>query len=137
MTLCNLPLKFMFLAVKQVLFNSSLSFTEHGSFGEDELATKSVSLNSRMVTVKIFCSNHPNLPQFEKKVPKNMTVQKLMGLVQRLMDTGGHIPKLHVISTKVCTHVATVPAERDLALTSLVILHNTISYLVLFLVMFC
>lgn len=81
-----------------------MSFAEHGSFTEDELASSKLApLKSRMINIRIFCSSQPNMPQFQKKLPKNMTVQKLIGLVQRLMDTGGHVPKLCAISAKVST----------------------------------
>lgn len=74
----------------------------HGSITEEDVVVAQAPLKSRLVNIKIVCTNLPSLPEYSRKVPKNMTVQKLTGLVQKLMNTGGCVPTLFVISAKVC-----------------------------------
>lgn len=80
-------------------------FIVHGSITEEDISANSAPLKSRLINVRIFCQDRSNMPEFKKRVPKNMTVQKLMGLVQKLMDTGGSMPSLQAISAKVCIFV--------------------------------
>lgn len=78
------------------------SLSGHGSITEEDISEKPAPLKSRLINVRIFCPSNSNMPEFKKRVPKNMTVQKLSGLVQKLMDTGGSMPVLQAISAKVC-----------------------------------
>lgn len=73
---------------------------KHGSISEEDITTAPKPLKSRLLNLKIVCSNSPDGPEFIKKVPKNMTIQKLTGLVQKLVDTGGLVPILQVRSAK-------------------------------------
>lgn len=72
----------------------------HGSFSEDDLAIRPSTLKSRLINVKIIYSNSGNVHEIQKKIPRNMTVQKLSGLVQKLINTKGHVPSLQAISAK-------------------------------------
>lgn len=72
----------------------------HGSITEEDITEKPAPLKSRLINIRIFSPGNSNLPEFKKRVPKNMTVQKLVGLVQKLMDTGGSMPTLQAISAK-------------------------------------
>ncbi|KAK3925390.1 Tubulin-specific chaperone E [Frankliniella fusca] len=72
----------------------------HGTLTKDDFITIPSTLNSRLITIKIFCPNRPDVKELQKRVPKNMTVQKLSGLVQKLLNTGGATPSLRAISAK-------------------------------------
>ncbi|XP_034244405.1 tubulin-specific chaperone E [Thrips palmi] len=73
---------------------------KHGSITEEDITANPAPLKARLIKVRIFCPGNANMPEFQKRVPKNMTVQKLNGLVQKLMDTGGCMPSLKAISAK-------------------------------------
>jgi hypothetical protein len=50
--------------------------------------------------VDIFCPDHGG-KSYRKKIPQSMRVQNLIGLAQRLFNTGTEIPKLVYIDSKV------------------------------------
>ncbi|CAK9819096.1 Tubulin-specific chaperone E [Anthophora plagiata] len=53
---------------------------------------------SNVITVEFVCPDHPNQPRgIKRKLLKDMEVQKVIGLVQRLFRTGGKIPVLSFI----------------------------------------
>ncbi|KAE8738925.1 hypothetical protein FOCC_FOCC015575 [Frankliniella occidentalis] len=72
----------------------------HGTLTADDFPNIPTSLKSRLINIKIFCPNCPDIQVFQKRVPKNMTVQKLSGLVQKLINTEGSVPSLRAISAK-------------------------------------
>ena len=51
--------------------------------------------------VNIYAPDHEDYPQFVKKLPQSMLVQKLAGLIHKLYKTGNQIPKLSYINSEV------------------------------------
>ncbi|KAL7293924.1 hypothetical protein TKK_0012654 [Trichogramma kaykai] len=64
-------------------------------------AVKNTQLSSNVITVEFICPDIPNFPPVKKKLLKNMDVQKLMGIVQRLFRLNGKLPTLSFIRPKV------------------------------------
>ena len=63
--------------------------------------TKS-EMASNVITVEFVCPNDPNQPKgIKRKLLKDMNVQKVVGLAQRLFKTGGKIPELSFVQQKV------------------------------------
>lgn len=57
---------------------------------------------SNVITVEFVCPDDPRQPRgIKRKLLKDMEVQKMIGLVQRLFKTGGKIPTLSFISQDV------------------------------------
>ncbi|XP_053973268.1 tubulin-specific chaperone E isoform X1 [Hylaeus volcanicus] len=57
-----------------------------------------VEMVSNVITVEFLCPDHPNQPRgIKRKLLKDMEVQKVIGLTQRLFRTGGKIPSLSFI----------------------------------------
>ncbi|KOC61278.1 Tubulin-specific chaperone E [Habropoda laboriosa] len=57
-----------------------------------------VEMISNVITVEFVCPDHPNQPRgIKRKLLKDMEVQKVVGLAQRLFRTGGKIPILSFI----------------------------------------
>ncbi|XP_076761098.1 glyoxalase 1 isoform X1 [Xylocopa sonorina] len=57
-----------------------------------------VEMVSNVITVEFVCPDHPNQPRgIKRKLLKDMEVQKVIGLAQRLFRTGGKIPRLSFI----------------------------------------
>lgn len=57
-----------------------------------------VEMVSNVITVEFVCPNHPQQPKgIKRKLLKDMEVQKVIGLAQRLFKTGGKIPTLSFI----------------------------------------
>lgn len=57
-----------------------------------------VEMISNVITVEFICPDHPNQPKgIKRKLLKDMEVQKVIGLAQRLFRTGGKIPTLSFI----------------------------------------
>lgn len=57
---------------------------------------------SNVITVEFVCSDNPNQPRgIKRKLLKDMEVQKVIGLAQRLFRTGGKIPRLSFIQQNV------------------------------------
>jgi len=63
--------------------------------------TKNTQLSSNVITVEFVCPDNPNIKSIKKKLLKNMDVQKLMGVVQRLFRINGKIPTLSFVRPKV------------------------------------
>ncbi|CAL1685652.1 unnamed protein product [Lasius platythorax] len=58
-----------------------------------------VEMVSNVITVEFVCPNDPHQPRgIKRKLLKDMEVQKMIGLAQRLFKTGGKIPVLSFIS---------------------------------------
>ncbi|PNF32444.1 Tubulin-specific chaperone E [Cryptotermes secundus] len=75
---------------------------KYGAPDVREYKTPNIS-RTKLITVNIFCPDHGG-KSYRKKVPQSMRVQNLIGLAQRLFNTGTKIPKLVYISSKVrCT----------------------------------
>lgn len=72
---------------------------------ESELKKPPSSLKNALIQVELFSPSNPSLV-FRKKVPFNMTVQKLSGLVQRIFDTGTEVPRLFCLQSSVCFHLS-------------------------------
>ncbi|XP_069698305.1 tubulin-specific chaperone E [Periplaneta americana] len=72
---------------------------KYGAPDEGEYKTRKVTLNTNLITVEIF-SPDQDCKTYRKKLPLSMQVQKLMGLVQRLFNTGSEMPRLAYISSK-------------------------------------
>lgn len=82
--------------------------TEYG-IPEDSLLVKqpkSTTLTSQLIEVKLYDENGKSV---KKKFPKNMAVQKLVTLAQKLFSKPGHIgqPTLHLVDEQMngATHV--------------------------------
>lgn len=61
-----------------------------------------VEMVSNVITVEFVCPDHPNQPRgIKRKLLKDMEVQKVIGLAQRLFRTGGKIPRLSFIQQNV------------------------------------
>ncbi|XP_011503060.1 PREDICTED: tubulin-specific chaperone E [Ceratosolen solmsi marchali] len=58
-------------------------------------------LSSNVITVKFICPDNPNFKEVDKKLMRNMDVQKLIGIVQRLFRINGKIPLLSFIRPNV------------------------------------
>ncbi|XP_076619863.1 glyoxalase 1 isoform X1 [Colletes latitarsis] len=57
-----------------------------------------VEMVSNVITVEFVCPDHPDQPRgIKRKLLKDMEVQKVIGLTQRLFRTGGKIPSLSFI----------------------------------------
>ncbi|XP_029056552.2 tubulin-specific chaperone E isoform X1 [Osmia bicornis bicornis] len=57
-----------------------------------------VEMISNVITVEFVCPDHPEQPKgIKRKLLKDMEVQKVIGLAQRLFRTGGKIPTLSFI----------------------------------------
>jgi len=82
------------------LMNLSL-FAEHGDIEQSEVEEKQWTLKSRIIKVNLVSPNCPDRPPLLKSVPSDMSVQKLVGLTQKLFQTEGCIPRLYAISQKV------------------------------------
>ncbi|XP_058793818.1 tubulin-specific chaperone E [Phymastichus coffea] len=62
---------------------------------------KNTQLSSNVITVEFICPDDPNIKRIKKKLLKNMDVQKLMGIVQRLFKIHGKIPVLSFVRPSV------------------------------------
>ncbi|XP_076276691.1 tubulin-specific chaperone E-like isoform X1 [Lasioglossum baleicum] len=61
-------------------------------------AKPKVEMVSNVITVEFLCPGHPSQPRgIKRKLLKDMEVQKVIGLAQRLFRTGGKIPTLSFI----------------------------------------
>lgn len=57
-----------------------------------------VEMVSNVITVEFVCPNDPHQPKgIKRKLLKDMEVQKVIGLAQRLFKTGGRIPNLSFV----------------------------------------
>lgn len=64
-------------------------------------SNKNTQLSSNVITVEFVCPDNPNIKTIKKKLLKNMDVQKLMGIVQRLFRVNGKIPTLSFVRPNV------------------------------------
>lgn len=61
-----------------------------------------VEMVSNVITVEFLCPDDSHQPRgIKRKLLKDMEVQKIIGLAQRLFKTGGKIPALSFISQDV------------------------------------
>ncbi|KAK6632446.1 hypothetical protein RUM44_007488 [Polyplax serrata] len=79
---------------------------KYGPPEENEVKEMPTSLKSQLIQIEISSSEKT----FSKKVPYNMSVQKLSGLIQRLFNTGSTIPHLSCIHAERTDGLA-VPLE--------------------------
>lgn len=82
------------------IFKNIYNFLEYGPPDENEMKKPPTSLKSQLIQVKIVSPDH-QLKSYSKKVPYNMSVQKLAGLIQRLFNTGYEIPRLTCVHSEV------------------------------------
>lgn len=75
-------------------------FLEYGPPDENELRKMPTSLKNQLIQIEIFSPDH-QVKSYSKKIPYNMSVQKLAGLIQRLFNTGYEIPRLACIHATV------------------------------------
>ncbi|EEB11830.1 tubulin-specific chaperone E, putative [Pediculus humanus corporis] len=68
----------------------------YGPPEECELKKLPTSLKSQLIQIEIFSGDK----KFSKKVPYNMSIQKLSGLIQRLFNTGFAMPRLFCIHSQ-------------------------------------
>lgn len=70
-------------------------------------AKPKVEMVSNVITVEFVCPDDPRQPRgIKRKLLKDMEVQKMIGLAQRLFKTGGKIPALSFIPRNVSlTHL--------------------------------
>lgn len=66
---------------------------KYGAPDANELKKPPTSLKSQLIQIEIVSPDR-QLKSYSKKIPYNMSVQKLAGLIQRLFNTGYEIPKL-------------------------------------------
>lgn len=65
-------------------------------------AKPKVEMVSNVITVEFLCPHDPRQPRgIKRKLLKDMEVQKMIGLAQRLFKTGGKIPALSFIPRNV------------------------------------
>lgn len=65
-------------------------------------AKPKVEMVSNVITVEFVCPDDPRQPRgIKRKLLKDMEVQKMIGLAQRLFKTGGKIPALSFIPRNV------------------------------------
>lgn len=74
-------------------------------------STKSkVEMISNVITVEFLCPDDPRQSRgIKKKLLKDMEVQKMIGLAQRLFKTGGKIPILSFIPRNVSSILDVIP----------------------------
>lgn len=72
---------------------------KYGAPEVGEYKTRTVTSHTKLITVDIFCPDHGG-KSYRKKLPQSMRVQNLIGLAQRLFNTGTVIPKLVYINSK-------------------------------------
>lgn len=79
------------------------------TFTEYELFDMSASeapqeMVSNVITVEFLCPGTPNYETIgiKRKLLKDMELQKVLGLVQRLFKKGGKIPTLSFVQQNVC-----------------------------------
>lgn len=78
-----------------------LKFLEYGISDIPPTKVKA-EMVSNVITVQFVCPDHPNQPRgIKRKLLKDMEVQKVIGLAQRLFKTGGKIPALSFIQQNV------------------------------------
>lgn len=76
-------------------------FIEYGISDIPSSKTK-VEMVSNVITVEFVCPDHLDQPKgIKRKLLKDMEVQKVIGLAQRLFKTGGKIPNLSFIKQNV------------------------------------
>lgn len=76
-------------------------FLEYGTTGIPSAKPK-VEMLSNVITVEFLCPDDPRQPRgIKRKLLKDMEVQKMIGLAQRLFKTGGKIPALSFIPQNV------------------------------------
>ena len=76
-------------------------FIEYGISDIPSSKTK-VEMVSNVITVEFVCPDHLDQPKgIKRKLLKDMEVQKVIGLAQRLFKTGGKIPNLSFIQQNV------------------------------------
>lgn len=76
-------------------------FIEYGISDIPSSKTK-VEMISNVITVEFVCPDHLDQPKgIKRKLLKDMEVQKVIGLAQRLFKTGGKIPNLSFIQQNV------------------------------------
>lgn len=69
-------------------------FSEYGS-PDVHVPKLNAGMGSNVISVEFTCPDDPNQPQkVRRKLLKDMEVQKVVGLVQRLFKTSGKIPTL-------------------------------------------
>lgn len=56
---------------------------------------------SNVISVEFVCPDDPNQPKVKRKLLKDMDVQKVTGLAQRLFKTYGKIPTLSFVQHEV------------------------------------
>ncbi|KAL0273899.1 UNVERIFIED_CONTAM: hypothetical protein PYX00_006466 [Menopon gallinae] len=78
----------------------------------NELRMPNTSLRSKLIQIEIFSPDHKD-KSYLKKVPYNISVQKLAGLTQRLFNTGCEMPKLTCIHFE-GSKVFEVPIDNDM-----------------------
>lgn len=73
-------------------------------------AKSKVEMVSNVITVEFLCPDDPRQPRgIKKKLLKDMEVQKMIGLTQRLFKTGGKIPILSFIPRNVSSILDDIP----------------------------
>lgn len=73
-------------------------------YGELDVPAPQAKLEmaSNVITVEFTCPNDPSQPKgVKRKLLKDMNVQKVIGLAQRLFKTGGKMPELSFVQQKV------------------------------------
>lgn len=79
----------------------TFTFSEYG-IADIPSAKPKVEMVSNVITVEFVCPNDPRQPRgIKRKLLKDMEVQKMIGLAQRLFKTGGKIPALSFIPRNV------------------------------------
>ncbi|XP_015429023.1 PREDICTED: tubulin-specific chaperone E [Dufourea novaeangliae] len=74
------------------------SLVEKYGISDIPSAKPKVEMISNVITVEFVCPDHANQPRgVKRKLLKDMEVQKVIGLAQRLFRTGGKIPSLSFI----------------------------------------
>ncbi|KAG6804431.1 tubulin-specific chaperone E isoform X2 [Apis mellifera caucasica] len=80
-----------------ILKNENLETAQYGISDIPSSKTK-VEMVSNVITVEFVCPDHLDQPKgIKRKLLKDMEVQKVIGLAQRLFKTGGKIPNLSFI----------------------------------------
>jgi len=80
------------------------NFTIFSEYGIADIPSgkPKVEMISNVITVEFVCPNDLHQPrEIKRKLFKDMEVQKMIGLAQKLFKTGGKIPILSFISQNV------------------------------------
>lgn len=84
-----------------LLFFFLFDFLEYG-ISDIPSSKAKAEMVSNVITVEFICPNDPHqLKGIKRKLLKDMEVQKVIGLAQRLFKTGGRIPTLSFVQQDV------------------------------------